>query len=89
MSTTNGDEAVVITDVTDLGSLPINSVLVDRIGVAWQVVELGADWSYAKGQRDTRRPGFVQAGNHVRFEAAALVSVLPMRVVDDGRAVQS
>lgn len=75
-----------IETVQQLRDLPRNVVLVDRIGVAWQVIELGADWSAHKGHGDTRRNGFVQAGNHVHFEADRLASVLPMRVVDSGEA---
>lgn len=73
-----------ITSVDELLACANGAVLVDRIGVAWQVIELGADWSAHRGERDTRRAGFVQAGNHVTFEARQLASVLPMRLVDRG-----
>lgn len=73
-----------IETIEQLAALPMNSIFVDRIGLAWQVTALGADWSHTKGHSDTRRNGFVQAGNHVVYEAAALASTLPVRVVDDG-----
>lgn len=79
---------IEVTTIEALADLPVNAVFVDRIGVAWQVIQLGADWSHTKGHRDTRRNGFVQAGNHAHYEAKALARVLPVRVVDDGSAAQ-
>lgn len=75
-----------VENVEQLAELSVGAVLVDTIGLAYQVIQLGADWSAHKGERDTRRPGFVQAGNHVTYEVRQMVSVLPMRVVDDGHA---
>lgn len=73
-----------VTTLTELALVPVNSVLVDRIGCAWQVTSVGQDWSAHKGGRDTRRPGYVMAGNHVVYEVSQMVTVLPMRVVDQG-----
>lgn len=72
----------------DLRAAPLNAVLVDRIGLAWQVTALGADTLWHKAGANTRRNGFVQAGNHMVYEVEAMAACLPMRLVDDGRPNQ-
>lgn len=67
-----------------LADVAVHAVLVDRIGMAYQVVQLGSDTSFAKSGADTRRSGFVQAGNHVTYALYQMARVLPLRVVDDG-----
>ena len=64
--------------LADLESVKPGHVLVDRFGVAYQAIRVG--------QPPYARVGFVQAGNHVTFEQNQLFGVLPMRLVDDGRA---
>ncbi len=79
-------ESAELTALDALGHVAVGTVLVDRIGLAWQVVELGANWSATKGGKDTRRAGFAMAGSHVTYELDQMASVLPIRIVDDGHA---
>lgn len=64
--------------------LPVNAILVDRIGCAYQVISGGSDWINYRGGIDSTRNLFMQAGTEVTYGAGALATVLPVRVVDSG-----
>lgn len=74
----------VITTTEALAALPLHAVLVDRLGLAYQVVQQGSDTSFAKSGADTRRNGFAQVGGFTIYTAEQMASALPVRVVDDG-----
>lgn len=76
--------AVRVESLDDLARVPANTVLVDAIGLAYQAVTVGENWSSTRGHADTRRVAFVQAGNHVVYGAEQLLGMLPMRIVSDG-----
>lgn len=69
-----------IRTIRSLQTVPSNAVLVDALGVAWQVGVAGGD---------TRRTIFWQAGGHRMWEAYEMGTILPMRIVDDGREAES